>query len=541
MAHTQNLDEFLHPLEIDIPKITSLAKSLSCTFTRLARESQEQFLSTPISDTILSQGQNAKGRFLAIDIGGTNLRVCFVELKGSAKSGDSYTSTNPAQASRVQRHLEKAWPIGEQLKNDKAEDLFEWVGSCIAEVVREGLRIWGKQMLPDEIPLGVTFSFPMIQHTLSEATLMSMGKGFAITSNLNLGKLLLEGYEKTRSISLEYLPKIKITAIVNDTIATLISFTHQLQKDPRRKAAMGLIVGTGCNATIPLALSKLHPSKKPAQLPVGDLSSDPKITVNTEWTIKGAAGPLHELGFITAWDKLLDSQGEAPGFQPFEYMTSGRYLGELGRLIILDFFVNHLGIQEKNLPPALQKRYGLTTSFLGNIGPHLHDVEPDMVDQIWNVAPCSIHDGALIWTRETADIVYKVAKCIQRRAAGMTAAAVVGLLACADEIHFAPLPSPTSSPPPTLANGDATQPGHSASNITDGKNVIEELMVGYTGGCIVHFQDYLTDCQEFIDDIMNAEFSKKPGVPKVVLMPCHDGGVMGAGILAGIVDSIPKS
>ncbi|KAH8678737.1 hypothetical protein BGZ60DRAFT_401725 [Tricladium varicosporioides] len=539
MAHTKNLDEFLRPLEIDIPKITSLAKSLSCTFTRLAKESQDQFLPTPISDSILSQGQDAKGRFLAIDIGGTNLRVCFVELKGPPNPKNSYTGAGQPKASRVERHLEKAWPIGEQLKNNKAEDLFAWIGSCITQVVREGSRIWGRQMLPDEIPLGVTFSFPMIQHTLSEATLMSMGKGFAITSNSDLGKLLLAGYEKRRDPSL---PGIKIAAIVNDTIATLISFTYQLQKDPTRKAAMGLIVGTGCNATIPLALSKLHPSKRPASLPVGDLSLDPKITVNTEWTIKGAAGPLHELGFITVWDKLLDSQGEAPGFQPFEYMTAGRYLGELGRLVILDFFINHLGIPEHTLPPALSERHGLSTSFLGNIGPHLHSVQPDMIEQLWGELPCSTTPWAFRWSRETADTVYKIGKCIQRRAAGMTAAAVIGLLACADEIHFNSLPSPTSSPPPALVNGDAAyQESPDTNDIMTSNSLVEELMVGYTGGCITHFQDYLTDCQEFINEIMDAEFGKKQGVPRVVLMPCHDGGVMGAGILAGIVDSIPKS
>jgi len=63
--------------------------------------------------------------------------------------------------SRVKRHLEKSWPIGEILKQNKAEDLFAWIGKCIAEVVQDGCEAWpGK--LPDELPLGVTFSFPMM-------------------------------------------------------------------------------------------------------------------------------------------------------------------------------------------------------------------------------------------------------------------------------------------------------------------------------------------------------------------------------------------
>lgn len=63
-------------------------------------------------------------------------------------------------------------------------------------------------------------------------------------------------------------------------------------------------------------------------------------------------------------------------------------------------------------------------------------------------------------------------------------------------------------------------------------------MVGYTGGCIVHFQDYLADCQAFLDEIMKAEFGDQEDVPRVVLMPCHDGGIIGAGILAGTVQSL---
>ncbi|KAF4631915.1 hypothetical protein G7Y89_g6218 [Cudoniella acicularis] len=551
-----SLDEFLRPLNIDIPKIHSLAKSLSYTFTRLAKESKNQFLSTPISDSLLRPEGDGKGRFLAIDIGGTNLRVGFIELlspedsqvESTKVNGYSTSNDTGKEASRVRRHLEKSWPIGEQLKHNKAEDLFAWIGSCIAEIVRDGHQKWDGD-LPGEIPLGVTFSFPMIQHTLSDATLMSMGKGFAITSNLDLGKLLLEGYETTRDPAL---PRIKIVAIVNDTIATLISFTYRLRSSPRQKASMGLIVGTGCNATIPLALSKLHPSKKPTEIKAingTEPSNDYKITVNTEWSINGAAAPLHDLNFITRWDTLLDSQGEAPGFQPFEYMTAGRYLGELGRLIILEYFTEHLKIPLSSLPPALLQRHGLTTSFLGNIGPHLSQTQPSMLLQLETELPSKQKEAAFRWTQETAEIVYKISKAIQTRAAGMTAAAVIGLLACADEIHFSSLPSPSPSSTP-LTNGNIIPSPHSSNptinNQANGEYAIavEELMVGYTGGCIVHFQDYLQDCQSFLDAIMAAEFggsTRKTRVPRVVLTPCHDGGIIGAGILAGTVMGIGNS
>jgi hexokinase len=65
------------------------------------------------------------------------------------------------KGSRVARQLEKSWPIGEQLKNDQAVDLFAWIGRRIAEVVQDGCSAWPGE-LQEAIPLGVTFSFPMM-------------------------------------------------------------------------------------------------------------------------------------------------------------------------------------------------------------------------------------------------------------------------------------------------------------------------------------------------------------------------------------------
>lgn len=213
------------------------------------------------------------------------------------------------------------------------------------------------------------------QKTLSDATLMAMGKGFALTANLDLAKLLMKGYESAWTPNL---PKIKIVAICNDAVATLVSFAYQMKSNHRQKAAMSLIVGTGTNATIPLAISKLHSRKRPKEIKVSRTRKDTQdlnIAVNTEWSINGAAVPLRDHHFITVWDEILDADSEAPGFQPFELMTAGRYLGELGRLICVDYFVNNLKIKVHALPLRLRTPHGLTTTFLGHLRPHftVHD------------------------------------------------------------------------------------------------------------------------------------------------------------------------
>lgn len=343
---------------------------------------------------------------------------------------------------------------------------------------------------------------------------MSMGKGFTITSNLDLGKQLRDGYSKARSH--RKLPDVQIVGIVNDTIATLISFAHQVKASPHRKAAMGLIVGTGNNATIPLKLSSLKAGKrlKAETVVNGDVTSlKEKILVNTEWSINGTAEPLRELNFITRWDKALDDAGIAPGFQPFEYMTAGGYLGELGRLIILDYLTTQLSIPEEQLPPKLRERNGLTTTFLGKFRDYQSHSNPSTVQDLSIELPPKNDANAWHWTPEATGVVFKTAKAIQVRAAGMTAAAIIGLLICAGELSLNP--------------DNSIHRGYSVPRI-------DELVVGYTGGTIVNFQDYLKDCQRFLDTVMLAQFRGEPPL-RVVLQWCEDGGVVGAGVLAATV------
>ncbi|KAH0545530.1 hypothetical protein FGG08_000361 [Glutinoglossum americanum] len=555
------LDTFLQPLSVDTDRLQRLAHEFATTYRHLALNSNDQFLPTPI--TTLPSGQE-RGRFLAIDLGGTNLRVGFIELLGSITDGDhqdvvsvpngdhkSHDKTNDFDQPRIRRTFEKAWPIGEHLKMDKAEDLFAWIGDCIAEVVADSVRASQREeseeeVIPEELPMGVTFSFPMIQHSLAEATLMPMGKGFAITSNLNLGKLLLAGYERhiapplSNGISpdaqlnkpakrrrIERLPRLRIAAITNDTVATLASLAYTVKSRPNSRVAMGLIVGTGTNATIPMKLTDLHPSKQSQlRLPqAGDLR-DVEIVVNTEWTINGTAPPLKRLGFITKWDKILDEASEAPGFQPFEYMTAGRYLGELARLIILDYFTGELGIQEDNLPAPLRQRNALTTTFLATV---IASSKSGilLLPQLQESLPAPELSGWQ-WSIKEAQALRKVAKLVQRRSAGLIAAAIIGLLECTGELELKNEPTPDSSiPNGTIPRATDEEP-HSRAGI-------EDLVVAYTGGTISRYPEFLGTCQCFIDELLSygTNQGNQNRNKSVILKEAVDGGIIGAGVLAG--------
>lgn len=436
------------------------------------------------------------------------MRVGFVELLGQrnghvVNGGTTpYTNGNSVRqnghkAERIRRLYEKSWPIANHLKNDNSESLFEWIGQCIAEVI-ESARKESDLSSASKLPMGVTFSFPTHQNSLSEASVTSMGKGFAISAGVDLGTSIRDGYLTCKTPDL---PDIEVTAIANDSVSTLVSFIYNFDANEHQRASMGLILGTGSNATIPLKLSRLHHSKWPQNVSVldGERAEDARIAVNTEWSINGTAPPMRELGLITKWDDTLSSQNERPGFQPLEYMSAGRYLGELARLMLLDYLTNTLSISEKLLPEKLLQRDGLTTTFLSHFKPL---ESTSLLKSLKTELP---EPAGFEWTEHHAIALYHIAKAIEYRAAGIIAAASIALLTLADEI---PVP------------GGADLISTSSS----------ELGVGYTGGCIVHFQDYLADCQLFLDQLMDARFKGSPPT-KIILSPCHDGGVSGAGIL----------
>lgn len=573
------LDSFIKPLVLDEAALYNLACRFSKVYQHLARTSQEQFLPTPV--TRLPTGKET-GRYLAIDVGGSNLRVAFIELLGETADSDgnsvadeSRDTIRMAQRQRVRRTLEKAWPIQEHLKMDKAEDLFSWIGDCIAEVVADSLTSDAtKGEIPTELEMGITFSFPIMQESVTEATLMPMGKGFAITSDLNLHNILLAGYEKhtrrpedvdepsSKRRKLFALPKLKIAAITNDTVATLVSLAYSVKSLPNSRVAMGIIVGTGCNATIPMRLTALHESK--AKHVSAKIPEAKETVVNTEWTIAGAAPPLRELNITTKWDIELDSACARPGFQPFEYMTGGRYIGELIRLVLFDYLTSVAGLSKKALPANLVQEYALTTTYISSKVARAR-LDEELADELTHSLPPP-ESSDWNWDAESAGAFRKIASTIQTRSAGLIAAAVVGLLACTGEIQLKD--DNETGPQSPQANGPASrgsvnnqmnshstrdpaalseisklrQPSGSLGPIVpvlspapaDWQSGPEELVVACTGGIIQNYPHFKQTCQRFIDRLIMRIGPQKSGI-SVFLREASDGGVIGAGVLAGMV------
>ena len=372
------------------------------------------------------------------------------------------------------------------------------------------------------------------QNNIHEAILMPTGKGFALRSDLDLRQALLEGYERhthrpydddhfKEAVSKRRrghaLPALRIAAITNDSVATLASLAYSVKSLPNSRVVMGLIVGAGCNATIPMPLSDLHESKaRPIR------ANDPEsveVLVNTEWTLSAASTPLKDLGIATGWDKELESTSDRPGFQPLEYMVGGRYIGELVRLIIYDYMHTILRVPRDALPLNLTTPYCLTTDFLSFIVASPSSIETLTSELSEKLPAPSSSDWR--WSPGLAGALRTIASTVQRRSAALIAAATVGLLNCTAQIHL--------TRPEDLSSG-AAGTGAPTSPETENVRSPEELVVAFSGGVIQHYPKYKEMVQRYIDRML-LQSGPQDGGKSVFLREASDGGIIGVGVLAG--------
>lgn len=102
------------------------------------------------------------GRFLTLDLGGTNLRVCWVELT-SARGGTDVT--------------QEQFKLPDELKAATAEQLWDFVAEALQSFLGKHARARDDD---DPIPLGFTFSYPATQHYIDHGILQTWTKGFDV-------------------------------------------------------------------------------------------------------------------------------------------------------------------------------------------------------------------------------------------------------------------------------------------------------------------------------------------------------------------------
>ncbi|KAK3847488.1 MAG: hypothetical protein J3R72DRAFT_431496 [Linnemannia gamsii] len=321
------------------------------------------------------------GLYLAIDMGGTNLRTAAVHLLGDGQVGVT-----------MEKH-----EITHELKTGTGEAMFDWIADCTAQLLKSVALDMGNA----ELQMGVTFSFAIQQTAINRGKVLAMGKGFDLSDVMGKDlKDLLEG-----GFTRKNLP-VTVSAIINDTVGTLVSHAYV---SPSTK--IGVILATGTNAAYIERASEVSKYNGP----VCD-----QMILNTEWDAMGKAEYLPQ----TKYDKEIDAVSLVPGFQEFEKMVSGLYMGELVRLALVDLIEQNAIFESLGgkVPESLKPRLAFKTLFMSTIESD-NNADHTAVDKVFKTS-----FGIEGLTSQDRARVFELIHTIGQRSATMTAAACAALL-----------------------------------------------------------------------------------------------------------------
>ncbi|ORX39921.1 putative hexokinase [Kockovaella imperatae] len=277
-----------------------------------------------------------EGTFLALDLGGTNLRVCEVRLLGQHRF----------------EIKQQKYKVSDELKKGQAVILFDYIADSVDNFLTE---IGSEIGTEGPLHLGFTFSFPVEQTAINAGKLLTWTKGFAAQNAIghDVVKLLQDAFDRKHI-------HVQCSALVNDTVGTLLSRSYQ-----NGPALIGAIFGTGTNGAF---IDEVKTVKKLGQEKIqeaerGGEHAGKYMVLNTEW---GAMDNKRTTLPISIFDNKVDRESINPRKQMFEKMVSGMYLGEVSRNILLHFIDSGL-LFDGFSSPVLNTHYGYDTAFVSKV------------------------------------------------------------------------------------------------------------------------------------------------------------------------------
>jgi len=326
------------------------------------------------------------GEFLAIDLGGTNLRVCLVNIQGEGKF----------------EITQSKYRLTEEQKQEEGQKLFDFCAECLKVFIDTNFAEESALKPGQVLPLGFTFSYPCSQERIDHGNLIRWTKGFGApnTEGHDVAQMLRDSIAKLN------LP-VELTALINDTTGTLIA-SHYV--NPKTKIAV--IFGTGCNAAYMEHIKEIPKIKN-----LG-VSEELDMAINCEW---GAFDSFeHEHLPRTKYDTMVDQNSNKPDEQAFEKLIAGRYLGEILRLIICELIDEGVLFLGQNTY-KLEVPYSFDTAFLSLM-------ESDPTDELLMIIGIFTHFFAVETTLAERQFFRALAKLIGRRAARLSACGIAAIV-----------------------------------------------------------------------------------------------------------------
>ncbi|GBF62750.1 hexokinase [Trichophyton mentagrophytes] len=467
---------------------------------------------------------NERGTFLALDVGGSTFRVALVELAGRG-------------AMHIRRIASSA--IDEQVKMLEGRAFFDWIALRILDMLQDGEEAGDEGYGRDSsspLAMGLSWSFPIDQTSIRSGLVLSMGKGFLCSNGTvgeDLGDLIMAACRKHQL-------NVRIEAIVNDSSATLLSRAYI---DPSTR--MSLILGTGTNVAIHYPTRAIG-REKFGDRPQSWFEQASHVIINTEMSMFGGGGVLP----MTRWDDDLNRAHIKPDYQPLEYLITGRYIGEIVRLIIVEA-VAVSGLFAGDLPASLRLPYSLDTAIVACI-------EADASPALDKSAAMLTASHAFAVPPSTADMQFlqTVCKCVSRRGAAYLATAIYSLWRLSNESE-----SPASSPEQTkddlLLAKDSTTTTTTTTTATTDLEVGQAVTIACDGTVINKYPGFRSTCQAYLNSLTahaNANSSSdadtsdsgsdsatetEPDKPMISLDPAPESGIFGAAVAVAV--ALPSS
>ncbi|KAJ5458231.1 HexokinaseN-terminal [Penicillium sp. IBT 31633x] len=438
----------------------------------------------PSYDTALPAGTE-KGTYLALDVGGSTFRVALIELNGRNEE--------------VRILKESSTHIDETIKLLEGTEFFDWMAGQIETMLKEVGPEYARGHEP--LVMGFSWSFPIEQTSHGSGLLIHMGKGFRASNGTvgeELGDLITQSCRK-RNLNVE------VAAIVNDGSAALLSRAYD---DP--KTRMSLILGTGTNVAIHFPVREIGMSKFGVR-PEGWFDYAKHVIINTEMSMFGG-GVLP----MTRWDDLLNRTHLRPDYQPLEYMITGRYLGEIVRLIVVEA-VESARLFSGNLPHSMREPYSFDTSIVAFI-------EEDSSTSLSASAAFLQKQHTFPKTPSLEDMRFlrRMCQTVSRRAAGYLATAIHSMWCLRNEVEFRASSSITDS---------LDKESHEVT-VIESEDSDRNLTIACDGTVINKYPGFRDVCQSYLDQLIG---ETHPGSGSAIrLNPAHESAILGAAVAVAV-------
>ncbi|ATY66474.1 hexokinase-1 [Cordyceps militaris] len=428
------------------------------------------------------------GQYLALDVGGSTLRVALVKLSGRSASGaGSDCDIVSMQVFRITRDI----------KNLEGMAFFNWMAARIKETLSSSLK--QDKVTDKPIPVALAWSFPIEQTSLGGGKFGRMGKGFLADVGLlgqDLGDIIKKASENEGL-------NVELQVIVNDSSACLLSRAYS-----HPSTRFGLILGTGVNIAAYMPVSTLGRAKFGVR-PAGWFDEASHVIVNTELGMFGT-----DILPLTRWDELLLKDHARPEFQPLEYLVSGMYLGEIVRIAIVEA-VASAGLLGGVLPESLTTNYTLGTDTISMIG---SDSTSELTEAIKLFS--ERHPSTHIPTTADMAAIKALATFVSVRSSALVATCLYTLWDARLEGERDLVKTlPADSPLRKRVEEDIE---------------LEKTTVSFNGSVIENFPGYLESCQRYITELLQSKgYAKTRSIELVI---AKESSLIGAAVALACIN-----